>query len=152
MPDIIHRLGFRRPAAQVHEAIASLEGLAHWWTDEVGGDGRVGGRIAFTFRSRTGVEIGAMTMEVTELAAPTLVRWRCVAGPPEWLGTAITFELSTQDDLTILVFGHRGWREAGEFMAHCSMKWAVFLLSLRDHVESGKGRPSPHDLKIDNWN
>jgi hypothetical protein len=29
-----------------------------------------------------------------------------------------------QDDYTILVFGHRNWREAVEFTAHCSMKWA----------------------------
>jgi hypothetical protein len=37
-------------------------------------------------------------------------------------------------------------------MAHCSMKWATFMLSLRELVETGKGRPSPVDLKIDNWN
>ena len=37
-------------------------------------------------------------------------------------------------------------------MAHCSMKWAAFLLSLRDWVETGAGQPSPDDLKIDNWN
>ena len=54
--------------------------------------------------------------------------------------------------MTILRFGHRGWRERVEFMAHCSMKWAVFLLSLRDLLETGVGKPSPDDLKIDNWN
>jgi len=54
--------------------------------------------------------------------------------------------------MTVLLFGHRNWREPIEFTAHCSMKWAVFLLSLRDFVETGKGRPSPDDLKIDNWN
>jgi hypothetical protein len=32
------------------------------------------------------------------------------------------------------------------------MKWATFLLSLRELVETGTGRPSPDDLKIDNWN
>jgi hypothetical protein len=26
------------------------------------------------------------------------------------------------------------------------------MLSLRELVETGKGRPSPVDLKIDNWN
>src|SRR6266542_3882467 len=80
------------------------------------------------------------------------VRWRCTDGPPEWIGTDITFELSRQDDQTIIIFGHRNWREAVEFMAHCSMKWAVFLLSLREYVETGKGKQSPDDLKIDNWN
>ena len=53
---------------------------------------------------------------------------------------------------TVIVFGHRNWREAVEFMAHCSMKWATFLLSLRELVETGRGKPSPDDLKIDNWN
>jgi hypothetical protein len=32
------------------------------------------------------------------------------------------------------------------------MKWATFLLSLKELVETGHGKPSPHDLKIDNWN
>ena len=70
----------------------------------------------------------------------------------EWLGTDITFDLSQQDDQTIVLFAHRNWSESTEFTSHCSMKWATFLLSLRDYVESGKGKPSPDDIKIDNWN
>ena len=91
-------------------------------------------------------------MEVQELIPEKNVRWRCIAGPDEWIGTDITFDLSQADDQTILIFGHRNWKEQVEFMAHCSMKWAVFLLSLRDYVETGKGKPSPNDMKIDNWN
>ena len=34
-------------------------------------------------------------------------------------------------------------------MAHCSCKWAVFLLSLKDALETGKGRPFPDDIHID---
>jgi hypothetical protein len=70
----------------------------------------------------------------------------------EWIGTDVTFSLSQADGQTVIVFGHRNWREAVEFTAHCSMKWATFLLSLRELVETGRGRPSPDDLKIDNWN
>jgi hypothetical protein len=32
------------------------------------------------------------------------------------------------------------------------MKWGTFLLSLKQLIETGKGRPAPDDLKIDNWN
>jgi hypothetical protein len=32
------------------------------------------------------------------------------------------------------------------------MKWATFMLSLKDLVEKGQGRPSPRDVKIDDWN
>ena len=93
-----------------------------------------------------------MVMEVLELAPDETVRWRVSAGPPEWVGTEVDFSLSEQGGQTIVLFGHRNWRELVEFTAHCSMKWAVFLLSLRDLVETGQGRPSPDDLKIDNWN
>ena len=152
MTDIIHRIGIKSPAAQVYKALSTIEGLANWWTEEVEGDERIGGKIEFTFRSKAGEEIGKMVMEVQELNPQKDVRWRCVEGPAEWIGTDITFQLSNRTDQTIIIFGHRNWREAVEFTAHCSMKWAVFLLSLREYVETGKGKPSPHDLKIDNWN
>ena len=152
MVDIIHRIGIKAPVAQVYNALTSLDGLAHWWTEEVLGDARVGGKIEFRFRTKSGELLGGMVMEVQELNDNKDVRWRCIEGPAEWVGTDITFQLSEQDNQTIVLFGHRNWREAVEATAHCSMKWATFLLSLREYVETGKGKPSPHDLKIDNWN
>src|SRR6266542_2038930 len=152
MVDIIHRIGIKAPAAKVYKALSTLEGLANWWTEEVEGEEKIGGKIKFTFRSETGDIKGEMSMQVQELNPQKNVRWRCTDGPAEWIGTDVTFDLSQQDDQIIIIFGHRNWREAIEFTAHCSMKWAVFLLSLREYVETGKGKPSPHDLKIDNWN
>jgi len=152
MVSIIHRIGIKASPAQIHTAVASINGLASWWTEEVSGNSDQGGKIVFAFRAVNGDLKGSMTMQVEESSSPDFLRWRCIDGPAEWIGTDITFELSQQDDQTILLFGHRNWREAVEFTAHCSMKWATFLLSLRDYVETGKGKPSPHDLKIDNWN
>ena len=152
MVDIVHRIGIKAPAAKVYNALTSTDGLARWWTEETKGNAAIGGKIEFTFRSESGDVKGKMVMEVKELKAQKHVRWECVEGPPEWIGTDITFDLSQEDDQTIIIFGHRKWREAVEFTAHCSMKWAVFMLSLREYVETGKGKPSPHDLKIDNWN
>jgi len=152
MVDIIHRIGIKAPVARVYQALTTVEDLAQWWTGEVSGNERVGGEIAFVFRKTTGELLGKMVMDVKSREADKEVSWRCVDGPAEWIGTDITFNLSKQDDQVIVLFGHRNWREAVEFTAHCSMKWATFLLSLREYIETGKGRPSPHDLKIDNWN
>jgi len=93
-----------------------------------------------------------MTMEVLALEPNKKVHWRFQKGPEEWIGTDVTFELSQDGEYTIVLFGHRNWREPVEFMAHCSMKWALFMLSLKELVETGRGRPSPNDVKIDNWN
>jgi uncharacterized protein YndB with AHSA1/START domain len=152
MVNIIHRIGIKSPAAQVYKALSTIDGLSHWWTDEVAGEEAMGGKIKFTFRTETGEVKGEMIMEVKDLQPEKNVRWVCTEGPKEWIGTDITFDLSQQDGQTIIIFGHRNWQGEVEFKAHCSMKWAVFLLSLRAYVETGKGKPSPHDLKIDNWN
>ncbi len=152
MVNIIHRIGIKSSAAQVYKALSTINGLANWWTEDTTGDEQLGGKISFTFRSETGDIKGQMIMEVMELNPEKSVRWNCISGPEEWIGTEISFELSEADGQTIIIFAHNNWREQVEFTAHCSMKWAVFLLSLRQYVETGKGNPSPHDLKIDNWN
>lgn len=152
MADIIHRIGIRKSRKEVFHALSTIQGLAGWWTEETEGEEEVGGKIEFTFRTDTGEVKGKMVMQVEKLDADVLVGWRCVDGPPEWIGTELTFDISEQDGQSIVLFGHRKWKEANDFMAHCSMKWAVFLLSLREYVETGKGRPSPKDVKIDNWN
>lgn len=150
--DIVHRIGIKAPAAAVYAALASIEGLAAWWTRDTQGEAAApGGRIDFRFRDGEGGEIGGFGMEVLALQPEQAVHWQVREGPPEWVATTIDFQLSREDEYTILMFGHRDWREPGPFMAHCSTKWATFLLSLRDFVETGHGRPAPQDLKVGNW-
>jgi uncharacterized protein YndB with AHSA1/START domain len=152
MVDIIHRIGIRAPISKVYSALSTVEGVAGWWTKETSGDSKLGGSIEVLFRNPSGKEIGKMAFQLAALKPNEEVRWRFTAGPEEWLGTDVTFRLSQEGDSTLVLFGHRNWREAIEFTAHCSMKWATFLLSLRELVETGEGRPAPDDLKIDNWN
>ena len=152
MPDIIHRIGMKAPAAAVYDAVATAQGVAGWWTRETTSTANAGGKVNVRFLHEDGLEIGQMDFEMTRLEPHRAVTWRMLAGPPEWLGTEVTFDLAEDGDMTILNFGHRNWKEPVEFMGHCSMKWAVFLMSLRDLVESGKGKPAPEDVKIDNWN
>lgn len=152
MVDIIHRIGIKASPSQVYAAVSTVDGVAGWWTRATTGDSRVGGTITTRFHSPGGDEIGSFELEVVELVPDKEVRWRVKAGPAEWVGTEVVFSLSAVGDRTVVLFGHRNWREAVEFTAHCSMKWATFLLSLKELVETGNGRPSPGDLKIDNWN
>jgi uncharacterized protein YndB with AHSA1/START domain len=152
MVDIIHRIGIKAPLSKVYDALATVEGVAGWWTQETSGESKPGGTMKYVFRTPAGDEKGRMEFEVLKLSPNKEVRWRCTSGPAEWLGTEVTFNLSQEGDYALVVFGHRNWREAVDFTAHCSMKWATFLLSLRELVETGKGKPAPDDLKIDNWN
>jgi uncharacterized protein YndB with AHSA1/START domain len=152
MVDIIHKIGIKAPIAKVYEAVATAQGVAGWWTKETTGTSGAGSALKARFTTPAGAELGTMDFDLVTLKPNEEVRWRFTAGPDEWIGTDATFTLSRDGDMTIVMFGHRNWREAVEFMAHCSMKWATFLLSLKQLAETGAGRPSPDDLKIDNWN
>lgn len=135
----------------MHAALSTVAGVAGWWTKETSSESKSGNAIQVVFHSKTGDEIGSAKFELLKSTSEEVV-WRFSAGPQEWIGTDVTFSLSQQGESTIVLFGHRNWREAVEFTAHCSMKWATFLLSLRQLVETGVGQPAPHDLKIDDWN
>jgi uncharacterized protein YndB with AHSA1/START domain len=145
MPDIRHRVAVSAPLERVYEAVATTEGLSRWWTrDGVRGESAEGSRLQFFF----GQPEPAAVMEVTRLRPDGQVGWHCVGGAEEWVGTKLTFDLTSADDETVVLFTHAGWRSASEFMAHCSARWAYFLLSLKRYQETGSGTPFPEDLKF----
>ena len=145
MADILHRVGIVASSDEVYAALTTVDGLAGWWTEDTHGDSAVGGVLQFRFPP------GGFDMSVTELVPPKRVAWEVVDGPEEWLGTTVTWELKQEDDYTVVLFAHEGWREQVEFMYHCTTKWATFLMSLKALVETGKGAPSPGDVRISNW-
>jgi len=145
MPDIRHRVAISAPLEGVYEAVATREGLSEWWTrDGVRGDPSEGSKLQFFFDQPE----PAAVMEVTRLDPDGHVNWNCVEGAEEWVGTRITFDLTHKDDETVVLFTHADWREPVEFMAHCSARWAYFLLSLKSYQETGKGTPFPEDLRF----
>jgi uncharacterized protein YndB with AHSA1/START domain len=146
MVDILHRIGVQDASPEtVYDALTTVDGLAGWWTDDTKGSGDVGGTLAFRFPP------GGFDMKVIEARPAERVSWRVVDGPAEWVGTTIDWDLRQDGDYTIVLFSHRGWAEPVEFMYHCSTKWAIFLMSLKALVETGKGAPSPDDVQISNW-
>ncbi len=152
MADILHRVGIKSSLDEVYKALATPEGLAAWWTNNTQGESKVGGALKFRFSDRGGTEIGGFDMKVLELQPAKRVLWQVVDGPEEWIGTKISWDLKQDGDYAIVLFKHQGWKEPAEFMHHCSTKWGMFLMSMKSLVETGKGAPSPNDVKIDNWN
>ncbi|WP_326558599.1 SRPBCC family protein [Micromonospora sp. NBC_01796] len=147
MVDILHRVGIRSSVAEVYGALTTTEGLAGWWTTNTRSEGDNLDRVLrFRFSA------GGFDMKVLELDPGKRVLWEVVDGPEEWIGTQVDWGLDQADDYAVVLFKHQGWKEPVEFMHHCSTKWALYLMSLKSLVETGKGAPDPHDVKIDNWN
>jgi uncharacterized protein YndB with AHSA1/START domain len=146
MVDILHRVGVKDSSPEaVFEALTSVDGLSNWWARDTTGSTAIGGVLEFRFA------VGGFDMKVIAAEPGKRVQWEVVDGPEEWIGTLVNWELRQEDDFTIVLFSHRGWREEVEFMNHCSTKWAVYLLSLKALLETGTGQPDPDDLQISDW-
>jgi uncharacterized protein YndB with AHSA1/START domain len=144
MFNINHQVGIKASAEKIYEALTTNQGLATWWTNDTSGAGDVGATIAFRFNG------GGPDFTVSELVPNQTVKWRHSGNMPEaWMGTSILFELREETDQTFVRFTHANWKEQSNFMGHCSTKWAVFLLSLKDAMETGKGKAFPNDIHID---
>ena len=67
MVDIIHKMGIKAPVSKVYAALATVEGIAGWWTKDRTGSSRKGDTINARFLTSSGKELGSMNMEVMEL-------------------------------------------------------------------------------------
>lgn len=137
MPEIRHRVGIAADPAPIFEALTSIDGIRGWWDMDAQGEAGEGG--AFDFSG------GHMDVEEAD---PGLIRWRYSGPAADWVGTEVQMRLVQREDQTYLLFTHADWREPTEFMHHCSTKWATYLVSLKDMIERGEGRPKPRDVQI----
>jgi len=143
MADTLHRVGIRSSADKVFEALSKEAGLAGWWTKNVNASPVVGALDQFRFG-----DYGFNAMKVLELSLGRRVKWQCVDGAKEWIGTELTFDLREENGVTVVLFTQRGWKEQVEFMHYCSTKWGTYLLSLKSLCETGRGAPYPEDVDI----
>lgn len=143
MLDILHRVGIKAPSDKVYAALSEEKGLVGWWTKNVKASPMVGAVDQFRFGDR-----GFNDMQVAELVPGKRVKWQCVDGANEWIGTELTFDLREENGITVVLFAQRGWKEPVEFMHFCSTKWATYLLSLKSLCETGTGAPYPDDVNI----
>jgi len=161
MPNIHHEVLIVAPAGKVYKAITSQEELSAWWTPGTSAKAEVGSVAHFPFGPNYHKE-----MKITELKLDQQVKWNCIAGADEWVGTTLTFtlrsgdkrslqrdryelggQLEQQGDFekgTLLIFHHDNWREYTDMYAECNYTWGQFLRSLKLFCETGKGRPYPY--------
>lgn len=165
MPNIRHELVIAASAEKVYNAITTQEGLASWWTPETKAKPDSESIARFPFGDGYFKE-----MKIVELVPDSKVKWNCIAGADEWIGTDLAFELKTGDpetllksnpelkgvidqvkdnQLTLLIFQHDNWKEYTSMFAECNYTWAQFLRSLKLYCETGKGRPWPNQHRID---
>jgi uncharacterized protein YndB with AHSA1/START domain len=138
---IAHEIRIRASAGAVYDALTDPRQLARWWIPDTRGVSRAGQQLQFWFSSE-----GCQIVRVAELRPERVVRWRVPDDDgSEWAGTQIEFALQQGDGHTRVIFRHSGWQREIERFPYYSMSWAVFLVSLKDLLQKGKGYPFPNE-------
>lgn len=164
-PNIHHELLIEAAAEKIYSAITSQEGLSAWWTPGSKAKPEIDSIARFPFGAECFKE-----MKIKELKPFEQVKWFCITGAEEWIGTSISYRLHPGDKSTLLkshpelkgqveqqkndrgtllVFHHDDWKEYTPMFAECNYTWTQFLRSLKLFCETGKGRPWPHQHEIE---
>lgn len=123
----------------LYEAIAQIEKVTRWWTDQ----GEMQGKdMVFYWRPRN----WCVVLKVLELVPGKCIKWLCLKSNMQdtdaWTGSTISFQISLGiNGGAILTFVHDNYKSSPCF-SECTAGWAFVLgKSLKNLVETGSGEP-----------
>lgn len=135
--DILHETAVPAAPDAVIETLTTEEGLAAFWTDQVRAVPEEGSEAWFGFGPNAEHQFRFTVAHI----GTDRVAWRCVGGPPAWVGTEVGWLLSPAEDGTRVRLEHRGWSSADGELASCSFVWTQVLHRLADYLRAGTPQP-----------
>ena len=139
LTQIFHEAPMKAPPSTIYAALTDPKLLARWWIPDTRGESRIGENLEF--------HIGdfCQQMKVLALEQDRLVRWTATdQEPADWSKTEIEFEIRPDGEKCWVRFRHIGLQADMKRLPYYSLSWAVFLLSLKELVETGTGLPFPN--------
>lgn len=145
MPEILHLIKIRAPRDAVYRALSTEEGIRNWWTRDAVLAPDVGGGGAFGFYERGMV----IKLKIADRRPPSRMAWDVVSSTGgAFDGTAITFDVKSDEEIASVLFAHRGFKDVPGNIASATTRWGFYLLSLKHYLETGKGSPNPEDIDL----
>lgn len=138
MATIMLRMPVDGEPKALYESLATSEGVNGWWSNHTEGPDGVGSTMKVSFPEAP----ITFDFEVIEESPGDQVVWRCLAGPPEWIGTKLSFDIQTDaDGNTSVLFSQDGWVTTDESFPFIAYSWAQILPRLKKLVEAGERDP-----------
>ena len=142
MPQIFHQIMVKAPAARAFEALTTQLHFKGWWTDDVAVEPTVGSVARFGFGGGAVI----FEMRIEELSAPQQIRWTCLKGPDEWIGTDLTWTFTpaaagATDGATIIRLRHDGFRSMSRDFPRTNTTWGHLMHYLKKYLETNAVDP-----------
>jgi hypothetical protein len=128
------------------EAFAAIANVRGWWSECIDGPtDELGAEFDYHYQ-----DSHRCKMRIVEFTPNEKVVWLClenyfdfIQDQAEWVGTKISFEISTEGDQTRVRFSHLGLVPDYECYDNCSNAWGYFInASLKDLITTGTGSPN----------
>ena len=143
MARVHHRVGVAGDLNQIYRVMHEPAGLARWWASTADGTPEVGHVVNLHFKALT-----TLSFEIAALEENALVRLRCVSGPGPWQDSQLAFAFSQDGKQVWVELDHENESASEDDFMYFNTKWPIYLLSMRDLVETGAGTPYPGETKI----
>ena len=143
MARVKHRVGIVGDINTIYRAMYEPKGLNGWWATKTEGNPKIGEILDLHFS-----DVVTLSFKIVALQDNSLIHLHCVSGPGAWQDCDLTFSFQQDKDQVWVSLVHENAAASEDDFLYFTTKWPCYLLSLRDMIESGKGRPYPYDTKI----
>ena len=139
-----HFIGAKTSKEAMFNAISTPEGLAKWWASSAQGMAVEGGTIRLNFDN-----LATLKFRYDEIIYNQKLVLTCFESFKAWDKTQLVFKIEEKDSQVFLTHIHQNISENDiESYTYFSTKWTVYLLSLKQYLETGKGTPYPSEIKL----
>ena len=144
MEKTTHFIGTRTAKEAVFRAISLPSELEKWWATTAEGKAELGETLYLTFENLTTLKFKYDQMIPNEKLVLT-----CFDSFKSWDKTQLIFEIAEKDDQIFLTHTHQNIKpDDVESLTYFTTKWTVYLLSLKQYLETGTGTPYPYEKKL----
>ena len=143
MARVKHQVGIVGDINTIFRAIHEPKGLDGWWATRTEGKPEIGEVLDLHF-----LDVATLSFKIMTLHENSLIHLHCLSGPEAWQDCDLTFSLKQDKDQVWIGLVHENAAASDDDFLYFTTKWPCYLLSLRDFIETGKGRPYPNDTKI----
>jgi uncharacterized protein YndB with AHSA1/START domain len=143
MPDILHDVLIRAPAARVFQAVSTPEHLDQWWTTRSAGQPTQGAEYELRFGPQFD-----WRARVTRCVPGEAFEFEMVRAGEDWTGTRVGFRLASADGATQVRFDQVGWPKLNEHYRVSCYCWAMYLRVLKRYLEHGERVPYEKRLDV----
>jgi uncharacterized protein YndB with AHSA1/START domain len=135
--DIIHEFTVRTGPPRVFHALATPQGMTHWWTQSSSGQAEAGGEYQLHFGADT-----TWRGRLTRYEPDTAFELELIEAHPDWVSTRVGCRLTPEGrESTRVLFYHTGWPSENQHWRLSCYCWAMYLRIMRRHLEYGDSVP-----------